>query len=82
MRRNWGNGFDPIFWKYIDERFHGKNRRGGYEDRLELLSESERSIMEKAVEQKVKERKANTLVEWEPESQQSYLEWCIGQRHV
>ena len=52
MRRSWDSGafwinyaarqtygFEPVFWGFLDERWFGRNVEGGYEGRLNLLSE-------------------------------------------
>ncbi|ROW12776.1 hypothetical protein VMCG_00412 [Cytospora schulzeri] len=99
MRRNWESGrffvnyaarkawaFDPIYWKYIDPKYFGENRKGGYEGRLGLFSDSEKEQMELFVERKVEESKKIRLVEWKPEDARMLLEACLegtlGQREI
>lgn len=99
MRRNWENGsffvnyaarkawaFDPIYWKYIDPKYFGENREGGYEERLDLFSDSEKEQMERLVERKVDESKKIKLVEWQPEDAKLLLDACLegtlGQKKI
>lgn len=95
MRKNWESGnfwfnwaarksyaLDPVFWKHMDERFFGENKRGGYEDRLALLSRDEKETMEWIVGIKMVESKENKLIDWRPEDAQSYLRHIIGRRRV
>ncbi|ROV98280.1 hypothetical protein VSDG_04426 [Cytospora chrysosperma] len=90
MRRNWESGmffvnyaarkawaFDPIYWKYIDPKYFGENREGGYEGRLGLFSDSEKEQMELFVERKVEESKRIKLVEWKPEDAELLLKACL-----
>jgi aminoglycoside phosphotransferase (APT) family kinase protein len=86
MRRSWESGafwanyaarrtygFEPVFWEFLDERWFGGNVEGGYEGRLNLLSEKVKNRMETFVERKVAESKDRKIVEWEPEKARAYL---------
>jgi hypothetical protein len=86
MRRSWESGafwanyaarrtygFEPVFWEFLDERWFGGNVEGGYEGRLNLLSEKVKNRMESFVERKVAESKDRKIVEWEPEKARAYL---------
>ncbi|KAG7287090.1 hypothetical protein NEMBOFW57_006593 [Staphylotrichum longicolle] len=53
-RRSWA--FDGIYWKFLDERFFGKNETGGFMDRLALLPREQREAMEGFVARKLKEK--------------------------
>lgn len=83
-RKAWA--FDPIYWKYIDPKYFGENREGGYEGRLGLLSEHEKEQMELFVERKVEESGGFSMVEWEPEDARLLLQACLkgtlGQREI
>ncbi|KAB5530465.1 hypothetical protein GE09DRAFT_393036 [Coniochaeta sp. 2T2.1] len=85
MRENWDSGafwvnfaarkpysFEPMYWKQIDERFYGPNPRGGYKDRLALLSERARKRIDWLVAQKMKEDKEKKLVDWTGDKARAY----------
>ncbi|KAK4236542.1 hypothetical protein C8A03DRAFT_45468 [Achaetomium macrosporum] len=67
-------GFDPVFWEFPDERFFGKNTEGGYEGRMNLLSDKVRRRMELFVDRKVEESKEK-IEEWDPEE----ARLCLGE---
>ncbi|POS70216.1 phosphotransferase [Diaporthe helianthi] len=82
-RRNYG--FDPIYWKCLDERFFGKNKKSGlmtrksdYKGRLHLLSEKERAQMEPFVAWKMEDREDEKVVEWDAKDAQKILEACFA----
>lgn len=77
MRENWESGrfwltyaaqrtwaFDGIFWKYLDEKFFGKNESGDFKERLKLLPPEQVDAMEEFVKRKLKEKEECTLVDW------------------
>ncbi|KAK3302830.1 kinase-like domain-containing protein [Chaetomium strumarium] len=66
-------GFDPIFWEFLDERFFGKNAEGGYEGRMNLLSDKVRRRMHLFVDRKMEESKEERIEEWDPEAARIYL---------
>lgn len=70
-QKSWG--FDLYFWRYIDERFFGTNSRGGFEDRLHLLSPSEHEKMEEFVERKIEQKNDEKLKEWDEDECRDYL---------
>lgn len=87
MRKNWERGrhyinyaarkswaFDPLFWKYIDQRFFGENSRGGFEDRLQLFSPVEREKMKAFVQRKIDQLLDDKLKIWDEEECREYLE--------
>lgn len=94
MARNWENGrffvdycarrnygFDPIYWKCIDEKFFGKNKKtdvllkkGGYKGRLHLLSEKDRAQMEPFIAWKMEDREDEKIVEWDEKDAKVVLE--------
>jgi hypothetical protein len=86
MQRNWESGalwanyaarkcygFDPVFWKFLDERFFGGNVEGGDEGRKHLLPEAVKRRMELFVERMVEESKEEKIRNWDPEKARSYL---------
>jgi hypothetical protein len=86
MRENWDSGafwfnyaarkpysFEPMFWKMIDERFYGPNKRGGYEDRLALVPETARRRIEWLVKRKMKEDQDYRLVDWTHGNAKAYV---------
>ncbi|KAL1871110.1 hypothetical protein Daus18300_004855 [Diaporthe australafricana] len=86
MRKNWENGrhyinyasqnswaFDAYFWMYIDQRFFGANSRGGFEDRLHLLSPSEREKMEEFVGRKIEQKNDRKFMEWDENECKEYM---------
>ncbi|KAK3295806.1 uncharacterized protein B0H64DRAFT_155323 [Chaetomium fimeti] len=86
MRQNWESGafwanyaarrcygFEPTFWEFVDKRFFGPNVEGGYEGRMNLLSEKVKRRMESFVDRKVEESKEKKLVDWDPEEARAYL---------
>ncbi len=86
MRQNWDSGlfwanyaarnrdgFDPVFWEFLDERFFGENVEGGYEGRMHLLSEKVKWRMERFVERKMEETKESKIVEWDADEAKSDL---------
>ncbi|KAG8156759.1 hypothetical protein KVR01_013364 [Diaporthe batatas] len=77
-RNSWA--FDPIFWKYIDQRFFGQNVRGGFEDRLQLFSESQRKRMEDFVERKIAQLLDAKLKIWDEQECKEYLEDLLKDR--
>lgn len=61
-RRTWA--FDGIWWKFLDEKFFGKNKSGDYMERLKLLPPAQVDAMEDFVKRKLKEKEESTLVDW------------------
>ncbi|KAJ6440714.1 hypothetical protein O9K51_06504 [Purpureocillium lavendulum] len=61
-RRTWA--FDAIYWKFIDERFFGKNPSGDLTERLALLPTAQVEAMEGFVARKMAEKEQQTLVDW------------------
>ncbi|KAJ0116685.1 phosphotransferase [Diaporthe amygdali] len=98
MKRNWDNGrffvdycarrgyaFDPIYWKYIDKKFFGKNKKTGlllknhgYKGRLHLLSEKERAQMEPFVAWKMEAWDGEKVIEWDQKDAQAVLAACLA----
>ncbi|KAF5655262.1 phosphotransferase family [Fusarium circinatum] len=75
-RKSWS--FDAIYWKYLDERFFGKRKKGIpteelWKTRVELLTEDERDAMEVLVKTKVEESKDRVLVDWDAEKARQHL---------
>lgn len=70
-RNSWA--FDPLFWKYIDQRFFGQNIHGGFEDRLHLFSGSEREKMEDFVKRKIDQLLDDKLKVWDEQECWEYL---------
>lgn len=59
-RKSWA--FDMIYWAKIDRRFFGD---GDLEDRLQLLTQSEREEMDGFVQRKLREKEERTyLFDW------------------
>lgn len=82
-RRNYG--FDPVYWKCLDERFFGKNKksglvlkRSGYKGRLHLLSERDRAQMEPFVAWKMEDRGDEKVVEWDEKDAKAVLAACMA----
>ncbi|KAH6849858.1 hypothetical protein B0I37DRAFT_427660 [Chaetomium sp. MPI-CAGE-AT-0009] len=86
MRQNWESGafwanyaarkfygFEPAFWEFLDERFFGANVEGGYEGRMNLLSEKAKRRMDWFVERKLEESKEEKIVDWDPEEARACL---------
>jgi hypothetical protein len=61
-RRTWA--FDGIYWKFLDEKFFGRNEGGDYLARLKLLPPEQVEAMEGFVERKMREKEEGTLVDW------------------
>ncbi|KAL1864619.1 hypothetical protein Daus18300_007636 [Diaporthe australafricana] len=98
MKRNWESGrffvdyaarrnyaFDPIYWKYIDKKFFGKNKKAGllskksaYKERLHLLSEQERAQMERFVAWKSEDVEGEEVVEWDENDAQAVMAACLA----
>ncbi|KAK7433169.1 hypothetical protein QQZ08_000100 [Neonectria magnoliae] len=53
-RRTWA--FDGIFWKYLDEKFFGKNESSDFKERLKLLSLEQVDAMKELVKRKLEEK--------------------------
>ncbi|KAM7184499.1 hypothetical protein V8F33_012960 [Rhypophila sp. PSN 637] len=64
-RKSWA--FDFIWWKFLDESYFGSNENQDYQARLELLSESQREVMEAFVARKMEESRNPEIVKWEDE---------------
>lgn len=82
VRRNYG--FDPIYWKCLDKKFFGKNKKSGlllrrskYKGRLHLLSEKEKAQMEPFVKWKMEDRGDEKVVVWEEKDTQAILSACL-----
>lgn len=56
-RKSWA--FDMIYWVKIDQRFFGD---GDLEDRLQLLTQSEREEMDGFIRRKLKEKEERTYI--------------------
>ncbi|KAK4185911.1 hypothetical protein QBC35DRAFT_555303 [Podospora australis] len=96
MRQNWENGrfwinwaarssfaFDTIYWKYIDRPFFGEdNVEGGFEKRLCQLNRFGLEVMERVVNDKMKQRSNRKLKHWSSKWVQEYLEYVTGQIHL
>lgn len=97
MARNWENGqffidycarrsfaFDPIYWKFVDKKFFGKNKNGlllkksKHKARLPLLSETERTQMETFVKWKMENVDEEKVVEWDEKDAQAVLTACLS----
>ncbi|KAK4242782.1 hypothetical protein C8A03DRAFT_39941 [Achaetomium macrosporum] len=61
-RRTWA--FDAIYWRFLDEKFFGKNWSGDFLERLKLLPPEQVDAMESFVERKLKEKEEKTIVDW------------------
>lgn len=84
-RRNYG--FDPFYWKYVDKKFFGANKKtglllkkGAYKGRLHLLSDKERAQMEQFIAWKLEDREDGKVVEWEEKDAKAVLEACLAVR--
>lgn len=97
MKRNWENGrffvdycarrnygFDPFYWKYLDKKFFGKNKKTGlllkkcgYKSRLHFLSDRERAQMEPFIAWKLEDRDDEQVVEWDEKDAKAVLEACL-----
>lgn len=96
MKQNWDNGrffldycarrnygFDPIYWKFVDKKFFGKNMKGlilkkaRYKERLHLLSKKERAQMEPFVAWKMEDWEEDKVVEWEEKDAHTVLAACL-----
>lgn len=64
-RKSWA--FDFVWWKFLDESSFGPNENQDCQARLELLSESQREIMEAFVARKMEESRNRDIVKWEDE---------------
>jgi aminoglycoside phosphotransferase (APT) family kinase protein len=62
-RKSWA--FDFVWWKFLDENYFGPNEAQDYQARMEVLSESQRSLMDAFVAQKMEENDNGDIVEWE-----------------
>ncbi|KAK4171187.1 hypothetical protein QBC36DRAFT_101976 [Triangularia setosa] len=92
MRRNWENGsfwinhatrrtygFDPVYWKFIDERLFGENPEGGYDKRAESMTSEAREMMEMVVRDKMEEKNGERkVVEWFTEEARAHLARVLG----
>lgn len=98
MKQNWDNGrffvnyissrgfaFDPIYWKYLDKQFFGKDKKfgftrkkSGYQGKLHLLSEKERTQMEPFVAWKMEDVEEEQVVEWDDRDAQGLLAACLS----
>lgn len=67
-RKSWA--FDMIYWSKIDARYFGK---GDLQDRLHLLTESERDAMDAFVQRKLAEKEERTLADWADVDLQTYI---------
>ncbi|OAQ88558.1 phosphotransferase family protein [Purpureocillium lilacinum] len=67
-RKSWA--FDGIFWRTLDRRFFGDDK-GGFMERLKLLSPEQAAAMEGFVERKLKEKQECTLIDWYGEEAES-----------
>lgn len=61
-RKSWA--FDGIYWRFLDERFFGRNEGGGFMERLKLLTPGQVAAMEPFVERKMREKEEGTIVDW------------------
>lgn len=61
-RRTWA--FDAIFWRFLDERFFGKNESGDFMERAKILPREQNDAMEHFVTRKLQEKEEATLVDW------------------
>jgi hypothetical protein len=59
-RKSWA--FDFIWWKFLDESYFGSNENQDYQARLELLSESQKEVMETFVTRKMEESRNPEIV--------------------
>lgn len=70
-RKSWA--FDFIWWKFLDKKYFGPNENQDHLDRLELLSQQQRKVMETFVARKVKESKNQEIVKWGDKHAADYL---------
>ena len=61
-RRTWA--FDGIHWRFLDEKFFGKNESGDFMDRLQILPREQVDSLEAFVERKLREKEEGNLVDW------------------
>ena len=61
-RKSWA--FDGIYWRFLDERFFGRDESGDFMERLKLLTPGQVAAMEPFVERKMREKEEGTLVNW------------------
>lgn len=61
-RRTWA--FDAIYWRFLDEKFFGKNESGDCMERLKLLPQEQVDAMEGFVQRKLKEKDQGGLADW------------------
>ncbi|KAH7308945.1 hypothetical protein B0I35DRAFT_453545 [Stachybotrys elegans] len=61
-RRSWA--FDGIYWRFLDEKFFGKNESGDFKERLKLLSPEQIEAMEELVKRKLREKEESCIVDW------------------
>jgi hypothetical protein len=61
-RRTWA--FDGIYWRFLDEKFFGRNESGDFMERLKLLPSEQVEAMEGFVERKLREKAEGTLLDW------------------
>ncbi|KAI8631061.1 phosphotransferase family protein [Xylariaceae sp. FL1651] len=62
-RKSWA--FDFVWWKFLDESYPRPNENQDYHARLELLSGSQRELMEAFVACKMEESRNPGIIEWE-----------------
>ncbi|KAB5576254.1 phosphotransferase family protein [Coniochaeta sp. 2T2.1] len=70
-RKSWA--FDFIWWKYLDREYFGPNDNQDHSDRLGLLSEPQRNVMEAFVARKMEVSKNRDIVKWEDGHAADYL---------
>lgn len=61
LQRSWA--FDSIYWKWVDPRLFGEKM--SLEQRLGLLAEEERRVMDDFVQRKLEDSKTRVLDEWD-----------------
>jgi len=70
-RKSWS--FDFVWWKFLDEAYFGPNENQDCQDRLKLLSESQREVMDAFVARKMEESRNREIVEWGDEQAADHL---------
>lgn len=61
-RRTWA--FDAIYWRFLDEKYFGRNTDGDLAKRLALLPTAQVKAMEEFVARKLEEKESKILVDW------------------